>query len=102
MRATSEPASGSVSPNEQRIGSSISGGSQVRFCSSVPAASSGPAPRPLQPSEVPMPEQPQFSSSATTQPSSRLSSGPPYSAGMCRFIRPTACAFAITSAGWVM
>ena len=29
IRATSEPASGSVSPNEQRIGSSISGGSQV-------------------------------------------------------------------------
>ena len=34
MRATSEPASGSLSPNEQRIGSSRSGVSQSRFCSS--------------------------------------------------------------------
>ena len=49
-----------------------------------------------------MPEQPQFSSSATRQPSSRESSGPPSSAGTCRFISPTSCAFAITSAGWVM
>ena len=42
MRATSEPASGSLRPNEQRIGSSSSGGSHVSFCSSEPAMSTGP------------------------------------------------------------
>ena len=76
IRATSEPASGSLSPNEQRIGSSISGGSQVRFCSSLPAAITGPAPRPLQPSDVPMPEQPQFSSSATSAALEQVELGP--------------------------
>ena len=55
IRATSEPASGSVSPNEQRIGSSISGVSHFRFCSSVPATSTGPAPRPVQVIDVPIP-----------------------------------------------
>src|SRR6266540_4809369 len=100
IAATSEPAPGSVRPKEQRIGSSRSGGSQVRFCSSVPARITGPAPSPLHESDVPIPEQPQFSSSATSTPSSRPSSGPPYSIGTCRFISPTACAFATTSAGW--
>ena len=44
---TSEPAFGSVSANEQRIGSSSSGGSHSRCCSSVPAISIGSAPRML-------------------------------------------------------
>ena len=57
--ATSEPAPGSESPNEQRIGVSTSGVSHVRFCSSEPKAMTGPAPRPLAVIEVPIPEQPQ-------------------------------------------
>ena len=89
IRATSEPASGSVRPNEQRSGSSISGGSQVRFCSSVPAARIGPAPRPVEMIDVPIPAQPQESSSLTSTPSSSERPGPPYSVGMLRFIRPT-------------
>ena len=54
MRATSEPASGSERPNEQRIGSSTSGGSHVAFCSSVPAMITGAAPRPFALSAVPI------------------------------------------------
>src|SRR6478752_4668912 len=98
-RATSEPASGSERPNEQRIGSSRSGGSHLAFCSSLPAMITGPAPRPFAPSDVPMPVQPQFSSSPTSMPSNAPSPRPPYSTGMCRFISPSPCAFAITSAG---
>ena len=59
MRATSEPASGSERPNEQRIGSSSSGGSHFAFCSSLPARITGAAPSPFAPSDVPIPEQPQ-------------------------------------------
>ena len=100
IRATSEPASGSERPNEQRIGASRSGGSQVAFCSSVPARITGPAPSPFAPSEVPMPEQPQLSSSPTSIPSNAPRPSPPYSSGTWRFIRPSSCAFAITSTGW--
>ncbi len=60
----------------------------------------GPEPRPFAPIDVPMPEQPQFSSSPTSMPSNVERPGPPYSSGMCRFISPTSCAFAITSTGW--
>ena len=56
--ATSEPAPGSDSPNEQRIGDSISGGSQRAFCSGEPKPMTGPAPRPFAVIDVPMPEQP--------------------------------------------
>ena len=59
IEATSEPAPGSERPNEQRIGSSMSGVSHVAFCSSEPAMITGPAPRPFAEIEVPMPEQPQ-------------------------------------------
>ena len=97
--ATSEPAPGSERPNEQRIGSSSSGGSHVAFCSSLPAMITGPAPRPFAEIDVPMPVQPQFSSSPTSIPSKQPSPRPPYSSGTCRFISPSSCAFAITSAG---
>ena len=53
-------------------------------------------------SEVPMPAQPQYSSSPTSIPSKDERPRPPYSSGTWRFIRPTSCAFAITSAGWRM
>ena len=69
MRATSEPASGSLSPKEQRIGSSRSGGSHSSFCASVPAMSTGAAPSPFARIEVAIPEQPQLSSSPTSIPS---------------------------------
>ncbi len=57
---TSEPAPGSESPKQPRIGSETSGASHCRFCSSVPAIRIGPAARPFAPIDVPMPEQPQF------------------------------------------
>ena len=69
MPATSEPAPGSVRPKQQRIGASSSGPSHCCFCSSVPAMRTGPAPRPFAPIDVPMPEQPQLSSSPTSMPS---------------------------------
>ena len=56
----------------------MSGESHVRFCSSEPAMTTGPAPRPEQMIEVPIPAQPQQSSSLTSAPSSSESSGPPY------------------------
>ena len=71
MRATSEPGvRARVSPKRAR-GSAprASGGSHVAFCSSEPAIRTGPAPRPLAPIDVPMPEQPQLSSSPTSIPS---------------------------------
>src|SRR2546421_12684146 len=84
--ATSEPASGSESPNEQRIGASTSGGSQVAFCSSLPAMITGPDPRPLAEIDVPIPEQPQYSASPTSIPSKQPRPSPPYSSGTLRFI----------------
>ena len=100
MRATSEPASGSERPKEHRIGESRRGGSQVSFCSSVPAMRTGPAPRPLARIDVAIPEQPQLSSSATSIPSNAGSSAPPSDSGTWRFMRPRSCAVAITSTGW--
>ena len=50
---------------------------------------------------VPIPEQPQQSSSPRTAPSIEPRPAPPSSSGTCGFISPTSCAFAITSAGWV-
>src|SRR6185437_4983627 len=77
--ATSEPAPGSERPNEQRMGSSRSGGSHSAFCSSVPAMITGPAPSPFAEIDVAMPAQPQYSSSPTSNPSKQPSPGPSYS-----------------------
>ena len=101
IRATSEPASGSVRPKEQRIGSSSSGGSHSRFCSSVPASRTGPAPSVFAVSDTAIPAQPQESSSPIRIPSKVERPRPPYSSGTWTFIRPSSCALAITSAGWV-
>ncbi len=57
--------------------------------------------RPLQPSEVWMPEQPQDSSSSITQPSRKPAPAPPYSSGMCEFMSPTSQAFSMMSCGQV-
>ena len=101
MPDTSDPAPGSESPKQPRIGSETSGASQSRFCSSVPATRIGPAARPLAPIDVPMPEQPQLSSSPTSIPSNADSSGPPSDSGMWRFMRPSSWALATISAGCV-
>ncbi len=101
MPDTSEPAPGSERPKQPRMGSSSSGPSHCFFCASVPATRIGPAARPFDPIEVPMPEQPQLSSSPTSIPSKHGSSRPPIDSGTCRFIRPTSCALAMMSAGWV-
>src|SRR6187551_2849107 len=82
MPDTSEPAPGSESPKQPRIGSETSGASHSRFCSSVPAIRIGPAARPFAPIEVPIPEHPQLSSSPTSIPSNAESSGPPSDCGM--------------------
>src|SRR5207247_1294550 len=58
IEATSEPAPASERPKEQRIGSSRSGESHLAICASVPAMTTGPAPRPLAAIDVPIPEQP--------------------------------------------
>src|SRR5882724_7241480 len=75
--ATSEPAPGSLRPNEQRIGASSSGGSHVLFCSSLPAMITGPEPRPFAEMDVAIPEQPQYSSSPISIPSKQPRPGPP-------------------------
>src|SRR5262245_30121793 len=101
MPETSDPAFGSVSANEQRSGSSRSGFSHVRFCSSVPASRTGADPSVFATSETAIPEQPHASSSPTRIPSNTDRPLPPSSCGMWTFMRPTSCAFAITSAGCV-
>ena len=69
MPETSEPASGSVRQNEASCGSSVSIPRYFFFSSSEPPSMSGAVARPLQASEVPMPEQPQPSSSSISAPS---------------------------------
>ena len=101
MPETSEPAFGSVSANEQRSGSSSSGGSHFCFCSSVPASRTGADPSAFATSETAIPEQPHESSSPIRIPSKLERPGPPSSCGMWTFMRPSSCAFAITSAGCV-
>src|SRR6266540_1899067 len=74
---TSEPAFGSVSAKEQRSGSSTSGGSHLRFCSSVPASRTGAEPSWLATIETAMPAQPQASSSPIRIASKAPSPMPP-------------------------
>src|SRR4051812_17506864 len=65
---TSEPASGSVRQNEASFGSSVSIPRYFALSSSDAATIRGADARPLQTSEVPMPEQPQPSSSSISAP----------------------------------
>jgi hypothetical protein len=101
IRAASEPAAGSESATELRIGDSSSGGNHVCFCSSEPAISSGAAPRVLATIETAMAAQPHESSSPINIPSNAGSPSPPSCSGMWTFMRPSSCAFAITSEGCV-
>ena len=69
MPETSEPASGSVRQNEASLKSSVSVPRYSFLSSSEPPSETGAEARPLEPSEVVMPEQPQVSSSSMMQPS---------------------------------
>ena len=69
MPETSEPASGSVRQNEASLKSSVSIPRYFFLISSERADASGAEARPLAPSEVAMPEQPQASSSSMMHPS---------------------------------
>ena len=69
MPETSEPASGSVRQKEANSGASVSIPKYFVLSSSEPPSASGAVARPLAPIEVPMPEQPQQSSSSIRQPS---------------------------------
>jgi hypothetical protein len=81
IRATSDPASGSLRPNEQRIGSAASGGSHFCFCSSSPARKTGAEPSVFATIETAIPAQPQDSSSPISIPAKPGRAGPPYSSG---------------------
>src|ERR1700679_2376850 len=75
---TSEPASGSVRQKEASLGASVSMPRYFFLVSSEPPSAIGAVARPLQPSEVWMPEQPQESSSSIKQPSRKAAPGPRY------------------------
>src|ERR1700719_587581 len=94
---TSEPASGSVRQNEASFGASVSMPRYFFLISSEPPSAIGAVARPLQPSEVWMPEQPQDSSSSIRQQSRYPAPAPPYSSSMCEFISPTSQAFSMIS-----
>ena len=69
MPDTSEPASGSVRQKEASFGAATSSSANSRLTSSEPPIMTGAEARPLAPSEVCTPEQPQDSSSSMMQPS---------------------------------
>ena len=98
---TSEPASGSVRQKEASSGASARRPRYSFLSSSEAASTIGAVARPLQESEVPMPEQPQAISSSISAPSRKPRPGPPYSAGRWLFIRPSSQAFSMMSWGQV-
>src|SRR3954452_10884714 len=101
MPETSEPASGSVRQKEASLGSSVSIPRYFFLRSSEAATMRGAEARPLQLSDVPMPEQPQPISSSMRQPVRKSRPGPPYSSGTWVFMRPTSHALLMTSCGQV-
>src|SRR6478752_878948 len=101
MPETSEPASGSVRQKDASFGASVSMPRYFFFVSSEPPSAIGAVARPLQPSEVWIPEQPHESSSSIRQPSREPAPAPPYSSSMWEFIRPTSHAFSMMSCGHV-
>src|SRR3954451_14862213 len=74
---TSEPASGSVRQKEASLGSSQSIPRYFFLVSSEPPRVIGAEARPLAISVVPIPEQPQPTSSSIRQPERESSPGPP-------------------------
>ncbi len=89
MPDTSEPAPGSVRQNAASLGSAVSASKNSRLTSSEPPRWTGVEARPLAPSDVWMPEQPQASSSSTMHPSRNPRPAPPYSSGAWVFMSPT-------------
>jgi hypothetical protein len=69
---------------------------------SEPPRRTGADASPLQEIEVPIPEQPQPSSSSIRTPSIEEAPAPPYSAGMWGFISPTSQAFSMIACGQVL
>ena len=98
---TSEPAPGSVRQNDAYSGASVRRPRYSRLSSSDAARMTGAVARPLQVSEVAMPEQPQDSSSSMMTPSRKPRPGPPYSDGRWLFINPSSHAFSRISPGHV-
>src|SRR5688500_17354804 len=78
MLDTSEPAPGSVRQNDASFGASVSIPRYFFFVSSEPAIDTGAEARPLAPSDVWIPEQPQESSSSISAPSMCEIPAPPY------------------------
>src|SRR5688572_21558984 len=101
MLETSEPAPGSVRQNDASFGASVSIPRYFFFVSSEPAIDTGAEARPLAPSDVWMPEQPQESSSSMRAPSRWEMPAPPYSSPMWVFIRPSSQALSMMSWGQV-
>ncbi len=101
MPETSEPASGSVRQKEASSGASVRRPRYSRLISSEPPIMTGVVARPLQPSDVWMPEHPHESSSSIRSAVEVAGAGPPYSSGMWEFIRPTSHAFSMISCGQV-
>src|SRR2546429_3563788 len=99
MPDTSEPASGSVRQKEASLKSSVSRPRYSFLSSSLAATCSGADASPLQAIDVPMPEQPQPSSSSMSTPSKNDAPGPPYSSSMCEFMIPSSQALRSTSSG---
>src|ERR1700727_3740095 len=92
---TSEPASGSVRQKDASSGASDRRPRYSFLSSSDPASEIGVVARPLQDSEVPIPEQPQAISSSLRTPSKVPRPGPPYSAGRWPFISPSSHALSM-------
>ena len=101
IEAASEPAPGSVVASAVSTGfSPVSGSIQRRFCSSLPSASTGSAKKPPEVTRLPIPEQPQQSSSWTMQPVRQsVMPPPPYSSGSMNEVIPTSAALYQTSHG---
>src|ERR1700704_4064743 len=94
---TSEPASGSVRQKEASFGASVSMPRYFFLISSEPPRAIGAVARPLQPSDVWIPEQPHESSSSMRQPSSSPAPAPPYCSSMGEFISPSSHALSMMS-----
>src|SRR5262245_11091902 len=104
QRAESPPASlpapRSESPNAHSRRPEAMSGRYFRFCSSVPASSSGNEPSAFTANRTPTPPHARESSSTTRQRSSTPPPPPPYSFGTQQPIRPAAQSCSLISHGY--